>query len=422
MHLDIHTIIDLLFIGNFISAAVLIAYQSSRRLQTPYLQFLAGKILQTLAWLLLGLRGEVSDLLSVHLGNSLLLTAFSLEALALATVKKPNRDCTILFPILGACSIAAFLLFAGHPGSVRIVVASSATMLIYGAMNLFILRDTTGSVLHKTIGASYLLFNFILFFRAGFAFIFPDMTLMSNMPIQEMTFLPLYLLMLVGGIGFILLLKEQNDLLLQESEEKYRTLVEGAHEAIAIIQDQLIVFANQKSADLVGMPLTDLIGRPFVDFIWPDDLKTVMENYEKRMRGGKIADRYDMRIIGPDDTPLWLAVSAKRIQWQSRPASLDLMTDITRRKQLEEERERIIGDLQRALSEVKTLSGLLPICASCKKIRDDQGYWNQIEIYIKNHSQATFTHGIRPECMKKLYPEVYEKMLRTEDAEDRQVA
>jgi hypothetical protein len=62
------------------------------------------------------------------------------------------------------------------------------------------------------------------------------------------------------------------------------------------------------------------------------------------------------------------------------------------------------------LANIKTLSGLLPICASCKKIRDDKGYWNQIETYIKNHSDATFTHGICPDCMEKLYPDVYEIM------------
>lgn len=422
MHLDIHTIIDLLFIGNLVAAAVLIAYQSARRPQTPYLQFLAAKILQTLAWLLLGLRGEIDHLLSVHLANGLLLTAFSVEALALTTVKRPRRGCTALFAVLGTCSVGAFLLLANRPDFVRIIAASAATMLIYGTMSLFILGDKTATILHKTIGAAYLLFSLILVFRAGDAFISPAMTLMSNTPFQQMTFVPLYLLMLVGGIGFILLLKEQDDQLLQESEEKYRTLVEGAHEGLTIIQDRQIVFANQRAADLIGIPHSDLLGRSFVEFIWPDDRQSVMENYEKRMRGGKMADRFDVRIVGPDDTPLWLAVSAQPIRWRGRPASLDLITDITRRKQLEEERERIIGELQRALSQVKTLSGLLPICASCKKIRDDQGYWNQIETYIKNHSQATFTHGICPECMKKMYPEVYEEMLRTEAAENRQVA
>jgi response regulator RpfG family c-di-GMP phosphodiesterase len=66
-------------------------------------------------------------------------------------------------------------------------------------------------------------------------------------------------------------------------------------------------------------------------------------------------------------------------------------------------------ELQKALAKIKTLSGLLPICASCKKIRDDQGYWTQLEYYISEHSEAEFTHGCCPECMKKLYPEMYMK-------------
>jgi transcriptional regulator with GAF, ATPase, and Fis domain len=64
----------------------------------------------------------------------------------------------------------------------------------------------------------------------------------------------------------------------------------------------------------------------------------------------------------------------------------------------------VFKELQKALKQVKQLSGLLPICASCKKIRDDKGYWNQIESYIRDHSEAEFSHGICPECMKKLYP------------------
>ena len=67
---------------------------------------------------------------------------------------------------------------------------------------------------------------------------------------------------------------------------------------------------------------------------------------------------------------------------------------------LTEEKNR----LSEALQEVKTLSGLLPICASCKNIRDDSGYWNQIEKYIQDHSEAKFSHGICPDCAKKLYP------------------
>jgi len=72
----------------------------------------------------------------------------------------------------------------------------------------------------------------------------------------------------------------------------------------------------------------------------------------------------------------------------------------------EKKRREIIAQLHQALGEVKTLSGLLPICASCKKIRDDSGYWNQIETYIRDHSEAEFSHSICPECAKKLYPDL----------------
>ena len=62
-------------------------------------------------------------------------------------------------------------------------------------------------------------------------------------------------------------------------------------------------------------------------------------------------------------------------------------------------------ELRRALAEIKTLRGILPICMNCKKIRDDRGYWNQVEVYVRDHSEAEFSHGICPECMGKLYPD-----------------
>jgi PAS domain S-box-containing protein len=78
--------------------------------------------------------------------------------------------------------------------------------------------------------------------------------------------------------------------------------------------------------------------------------------------------------------------------------------DITAQKIAENEREELITELKEALAQVKLLSGLLPICSSCKRIRGDKGYWESIEVYITEHSEADFTHGICPECMEKLYP------------------
>jgi len=71
------------------------------------------------------------------------------------------------------------------------------------------------------------------------------------------------------------------------------------------------------------------------------------------------------------------------------------------------EREKLLIKLRDAMDQIKMLRGLLPICASCKDIRDDQGYWHQIEDYVRNHSDAEFSHGICPECAEKLYPDVF---------------
>jgi hypothetical protein len=73
------------------------------------------------------------------------------------------------------------------------------------------------------------------------------------------------------------------------------------------------------------------------------------------------------------------------------------------------EKEKLIVELQEALGTIKTLHGILPICASCKKIRDDKGYWNQIEAYISAHSQAEFSHSLCKECAKRLYPNIFKE-------------
>ncbi len=80
------------------------------------------------------------------------------------------------------------------------------------------------------------------------------------------------------------------------------------------------------------------------------------------------------------------------------------------RKKLEEEKEKLIKELNNAISEIKTLRGILPICSFCKKIRDDKGYWEQVDVYIQKYSEADISHSICPDCMKKHYPEEYERI------------
>jgi PAS domain S-box-containing protein len=140
--------------------------------------------------------------------------------------------------------------------------------------------------------------------------------------------------------------------------------------------------------------------------IHPDDYERVMDALKTHLEKGKVYD-VDYRHRHKSGEYRWQNSKGQAIfDKNGKPIRMvGSIRDITDHKRVEEEREKLIHELQDALGKIKTLSGLLPICASCKKIRDDKGYWNQIEAYIGDHSEAEFTHSICPECMKKLYPD-----------------
>lgn len=89
-----------------------------------------------------------------------------------------------------------------------------------------------------------------------------------------------------------------------------------------------------------------------------------------------------------------------------KEANEQLRQEIDEKNRINEERGKLIASLQEEMNKVKKLSGMLPICASCKKIRDDDGYWNEVESYIRDRSEAEFSHGLCPECARKLYPDI----------------
>lgn len=101
------------------------------------------------------------------------------------------------------------------------------------------------------------------------------------------------------------------------------------------------------------------------------------------------------------------------ISYELKPLDMDhllsVLNQVTKRRKAEEKTKKLIQQLQDALAKVKLLSGLIPICTSCKKIRNDKGFWEQVESYISAHSEADFTHGVCPDCAKRLYPDIYER-------------
>jgi len=146
---------------------------------------------------------------------------------------------------------------------------------------------------------------------------------------------------------------------LKESEEKYRTLVENAGEAIFVAQDGKLAFVNRATCRFVGYAEEELVGRPFTEFIHPDDGEMVVQRYLARLRGDKVPDVYVFRVIHKNGTTLWGELRAVLIEWLGRPASLNFLTDITKRKVMEEERERLQAQLLQAqkMESVGRLAG-----------------------------------------------------------------
>lgn len=154
--------------------------------------------------------------------------------------------------------------------------------------------------------------------------------------------------------------------------------------------------------EIIGMDAADLFTsrkvRKLSDVIAIIDIRQEMtEEFIVETKGGK---RFVVEVAASN-------VASSSGQPVGKMASF---VDITKRKEIETDRENLVSKLQNALAMIKTLEGIIRICSSCKKIRDHNGNWRQIESYIKEHSKADFSHGICPECTKKLYPELFHQV------------
>jgi CheY-like chemotaxis protein len=173
------------------------------------------------------------------------------------------------------------------------------------------------------------------------------------------------------------------------SEVRFRSMIEKDADGILIVDSKGVVrFVNPAAEVLFSCKAEEFLGRLFG---FPVVSGETIELDIVHGEAGKIIA--EMRVVETD--------------WEGERAYLASLRDITERKQAEEERKKMILQLQDALEKVKTLSGLLPICSFCKKIRDDDGYWNKIETYIEAHSEAEFSHSMCQECARKHYPQIY---------------
>ena len=184
----------------------------------------------------------------------------------------------------------------------------------------------------------------------------------------------------------------------------YRLLFENCIDGIMkTAPDGSILDANPAACKMFGRTREEIIAEGREGLIDTSDprLPTFVE--QRRMTGRAQGELQGRRKDGSLFPVEFSSVVFENPSGQARTCII--IRDISERKTAEGESERLILELQDALRRVKTLSGLLPICASCRKVRDKDGKWNNLELYVRQHTGADFSHGICPDCRKKLYPE-----------------
>lgn len=145
----------------------------------------------------------------------------------------------------------------------------------------------------------------------------------------------------------------------------------------------------------LGFTREELMSRPSIEFVHPDDRERTLAQNRVVKTGGQ-ARAFENRYLCKDGSYRWLLWSASMDA--DRQVIYSLARDVTERKAADAERERLVAELRVALEEVKTLQAYLPICSYCRKVRDDENYWDNVETYITRHTGARFSHGICPGC------------------------
>jgi PAS domain S-box-containing protein len=201
---------------------------------------------------------------------------------------------------------------------------------------------------------------------------------------------------------------------LAETEERYRRLVEVVPVGVLVNDDGRITFANRAALDLFGVPSpAALLGKTPFDLLHPGDHDLARDRLRQLQQFGKPVPLVEERVVRADGAVRVAEVAAVPVAVGGRVSTLVALQDVTDRNRAEAEVRTLNAELERrveertrelreALENVKQLQGLLPICAWCKKVRDDRDYWHEVEHYVSAHTEARFTHGICPSCLARV--------------------
>jgi PAS domain S-box-containing protein len=217
----------------------------------------------------------------------------------------------------------------------------------------------------------------------------------------------------IGTIGIArdITEKVKAENILAESETKFRTIAENSPDVIIRFDRELRhLYANPVIETSTGIKAVNFIGKTHRELNFPTELCEYWESkIENVFKTGKAhSERYEYTGINGRNVFDWKLIPELITDGVPKTV-LSISRDITDLIEIQEKNKLIIEELSEAARDVRTLSGLLPICSYCKKIRNDKGYWEQIENYIRSRSDIEFSHGICPDCMDKYYKKYLNK-------------
>jgi len=204
--------------------------------------------------------------------------------------------------------------------------------------------------------------------------------------------------------------KHSAEMKVKEAKVLFESMFTGNPEPCVYLDaDFKVIDINPRFEEQFGFSLKYIKDKDINTLIIPVEYREEAAKLNKETLSGYVY--YDTVRMNKFNELLPVSISAAPITINGKvKGSFVIYKDISVRKQIEEEKEKLIQKLQKALDEVKTLEGMIPICSHCKKIRDDSGFWGNVEQYISKHSNVDFSHGICPECMQRHYPEQFDKM------------
>ena len=352
LSLDIRTITFLLALGDLAAIGIILAYGRRSLRDAPLTTFLIGKSLQGAAWALFFVRGSIPGFYSVFVGNALLFSGIAMECLAIGTVRGRDSRQELAYGLILAIGYPLFIIFSTYENS-RVTIASLICMSIYAHLSYILLRKNRASPLVVMIGIASGIYALALSARAVIAAPQESFLLFARNWVQYLAFLPQFLALVLGTLGFLLLVKERDDERLVESEGKYRSVTEHASEAIVLIQEGLFVYANRRAIEMAGYASVDeLIGTRMEERILPEDKAYALSSLERWMEEQKGEPSIDFRLLRADGSSLWVSTRASLLTYKGRTAVLALISDIDERKRQQERIEKLLAEKELLLREV----------------------------------------------------------------------